>query len=752
MVHEAGSTVKAALDLAGRGWAVFPIKPNDKTPATKHGFKDASTEPAVVEKLFAKRSGCNVGIATGPASGLWVLDLDGPEGIKALDELERQHGKLPETVSAITGGGGRHLYFTCNGTEVKNRTKIREVPIDVRGAGGYVVVPPSIHPSGRRYEWERSPDSTPIATAPEWLLKLVSNSDNSTVSNSSGKPVPLTFTVSGGTVEDLATAPGARGPTGPGDKGNRHDTALRLIGSAIGRGGDLCEVARQAVEWGRRCSPPMSDDEVLKIVSDLSQKQGTRIEAAVRDEVEAAPLPEPVPWPILDKDAYQGLTGEVVRKIEPETEADPVAILIQLLVMAGNLVGRLAHYVVEGTFHHANLFAVLVGSTARGRKGTSEGRVRQLLRFVDERWNLDNIKTGLVSGEGLVWNVRDPIYKVENVKEKGKVVGTEEVLSDPGIDDKRLLVIEQEFAAVLRVCRRETNTLSPTLRSAWDSGILRTLAKNSPAKATDAHISIIGHITQEELRRALAEVDGFNGFSNRFLWVAVRRSKLLPDGGQDLDLSTYAERLALAVERARSVERLRRDEQAAALWRQTYAELADDDSAGLLAAVTSRAEAQVLRLSMIYALLDGSGMILEQHLRAALAVWRYCRHSARLIFGDAGGDPLLDMVLNLVCRTPGISRRDIHRATGNHVKAEVLVLTLARLRDAGKIRAETTPAPGAGRPTERWYPCEQCELCELIPTAQQPHNPQGGNSSQSSQSSQGEPAKGSTGGMEVVVL
>ena len=494
----------------------------------------------------------------------------------------------------------------------------------------------------------------------------------------------------------------------------------------------------------------MDEDEVLKIVSDLSQKQGTKIEGRDPGRGRGGSPAGAGRWPVLDEDAYQGLAGEVVRKIEPETEADPVAILAQLLVSFGNLVGRQPYYTVEGTSHHANLFAVLVGSTARGRKGTSEGRVKQILRFVDEKWTLDNIKTGLVSGEGLIWSVRDPIYKVENIKDKGRIVGTEEVLSDPGVEDKRLLVIEPEFAAVLRVCRRETNTLSPTLRSAWDSGILRTLAKNSPAKATDAHISIIGHITVEELRRALAEVDGFNGFANRFLWVVVRRSKLLPDGGRDLDLSPYAERLSTAISAARSVERMRRDQGAAVLWRRSYSELADDDSAGLLAAVTSRAEAQVLRLSMIYALLDGGSTIREEHLRAALALWRYCRHSARLIFGGASGDPLLDTILNLVRQQPGISRRDIHRATGNHVKAETLVVTLARLRDAGKVRVETTPAPGAGRPTERWYPCELSELCEQTQADGQSRNPQGGISSQSSQSSQPKPVK--AGGMEVIVL
>jgi hypothetical protein len=428
-------------------------------------------------------------------------------------------------------------------------------------------------------------------------------------------------------------------------------------------------------------------------------------------DLDTIPLPEPVAWPSLDEHAYHGLAGEIVKAIEPETESDPVAVLVQVLLWFGNLIGRDAHFLVEGTKHFANLFVVLVGETARGRKGTSEGRVRQVFGDVDEQWVRERIASGLVSGEGLIWWVRDPIYTVENIKEKGRIVGTQEVLADPGIEDKRLLVVESEFASVLRVCRRETNMLSPTMRSAWDSGILRTMAKNSPAKATDAHISIVGHIVFEELREALSRTDGFNGFANRFLWVAVRRSKLLPDGGQDLDLSSYAHRLAMVANAAQAVQQMYRDRAAAALWRKVYAELADSGNYGLVAAVTNRAEAQVLRLSMVYALLDGSAQIREKHLLAAMALWRYCQQSARLIFGGAGENTFPNRVLEIIRQHPdGITRTGIYDELANHVKGAALVHALARLRDSGKVcmvKVET-----GGRPAELWYPRGESELSE----------------------------------------
>ncbi len=705
------ATIETALDLVKQQLAVFPCHTiragkctcgksdcgsPGKHPRTPNGFKDASTDPAIVAEMFGKYGDSNIGIATGPISGVWVLDTEA-SGLVSLSHLEGKHGALPATVSANSGGGGCHHFFRYNGREITNKSKIQDKAIDVRGLGGYVVCPPSRHISGRAYSWQNAPGAIPIADAPEWLLDFVTGAK---------KASPLVVEVKIAP-DDLATAPGV-------GKGQRHGTALRLIGSAIGRGVDLVTIAQQAVDWGRRCNPAMTDDEILKIVGDLSKKQAAQV-SVVQPEIDLPPLPEQVPWPTLDPDSLIGLAGEIVKAIEPETEADAVAVLSQLLVSYGNLVGRSPCFTVEGTSHHCNLFAVLVGRTARGRKGTSEGRSRQILRFVDDKWTTDNVKTGLVSGEGLIWNVRDPVYKVEQIKEKGKVVGTEEVLADPGIDDKRLLVVEPEFASVLRVCRRETNTLSPTLRSAWDSGSLRTLAKNMPTKATKAHVSVVGHITCEELRRALSEADSFNGFANRFLWIVVKRSKLLPEGGQDLNLTTFARRLSEAAAIAREIERMHRSKAAAALWRKVYPELAGDGASGMFGAVTSRAEAQVLRLSMVYALISGSATIEEQHLRAALALWSYCRDSARLIFGGVSCDPVAEKLMEIISKRPGINRRELHRATGNHIKAAAMVLALTTLRDGGRARVET--AETLGRSTELWYPVEACSLNSLCSQA-----------------------------------
>ena len=202
-------------------------------------------------------------------------------------------------------------------------------------------------------------------------------------------------------------------------------------------------------------------------------------------------------WPDqLAEEAFHGLTGDVVSAIEAHTEADPAALPVNFLVYFGNAVGRAPHAVAEADRHGTNLFAVQVGETAKGRKGSGYGHLRELFQRVDPGWTGDRVMGNLSSGEGLGWHVRDSVEKEETVKEKGHPTGEHQtVVVDLGIDDKRLLAYESEFASVLKVLTREGNTLSALVRQAWDSGTLRTLTKNNPVVATDAQISILGHIT-----------------------------------------------------------------------------------------------------------------------------------------------------------------------------------------------------------------------------------------------------------------
>jgi hypothetical protein len=143
---------QAALQYAKKGWAVFPLKPKTKEPATAHGFKDATTDASQIETWWNSNPNYNVGVATGEVSGVWVLDLDGSDGIAQWDKQQLNWGIEVKTLSAKTGGGGKHLFFKHVGVKIKNRTNL--LPnVDIRGDGGYVVVAPSVHPNGNVYEW-----------------------------------------------------------------------------------------------------------------------------------------------------------------------------------------------------------------------------------------------------------------------------------------------------------------------------------------------------------------------------------------------------------------------------------------------------------------------------------------------------------------------------------------------------------------------------------------------------------------------
>jgi hypothetical protein len=411
----------------------------------------------------------------------------------------------------------------------------------------------------------------------------------------------------------------------------------------------------------------------------------------------AADYPAP-----LEQAAFHGLAGEFVKRGEPHTEADPVALLIQFIITYGNVIGRNAHAIADASWHGGNLNAVFTGETAKSRKGTSWKHVLRLFDHVDSEWRKNCIATGLSSGEGLIWAVRDPITKTVKNKESESY---ETEIVDPGVSDKRLIVIEEEFSRPLVVAAREGNILSAVLRSAWDGDeILRTMTKNSPARATGAHISIIGHITRHEFRILLTETAYANGFGNRFLPIAVRRSKVLPEGGRSYGIADLVEGLQNAVAFAKSAGELKRDEAARKLWAGVYPKLSAG-TPGLLGAITARAEAQVLRLSVLYALLDCSQEVRVEHLKAALAVWKYCEDSARWIFETRTGDKNADRILAAlkVAGEKGLTKWQITNDVFNRHATKFEIDEALRTLHAQGLADVRTDENTGGRPSERWF-------------------------------------------------
>ena len=400
----------------------------------------------------------------------------------------------------------------------------------------------------------------------------------------------------------------------------------------------------------------------------------------------------------MEEAAYRGLFGRIVETVDPHTEGDPVAVLMSAITAFGNAVGRGPHVEIGATKHRVNLFCGIVGKTAKGRKGSTWDPNENIMHAADRRWTEGRILSGLSSGEGLISEVRDPV-QVPDKDGKLKTV-------DQGVEDKRLLVMEGELSQALKVMKREGNTLSPVMRNAWDGKNLRTMVKHSPHRATNPHISILGHITYDELVRHLSETEMANGFANRFLWFLVERSKSLPFGGEwhTANLQPITRALVAALEYGRSDMRMTWAEDAKPLWREAY-DLLTEDRAGMFGAVTARAEAQALRLAMIYALADLSKEIRLKHVESALAVWQYSEESARLVFGDLLGDPDADKLLTALrdSEDGSMTRNEVRELFGRNKGAEEIDRIRAMLLKERRIRVTRSREGDNKKPTERWY-------------------------------------------------
>ncbi len=380
-----------------------------------------------------------------------------------------------------------------------------------------------------------------------------------------------------------------------------------------------------------------------------------------------------VAWPVLPTAARHGLAGEVLEAIEPHSEADPAALLVTLLAGFGALVGPGPHALADGAEHPARIWPLVVGDTSKARKGTTWAQIRRVLNAADQRFTADRILAGFGSGEALVDAVA-------------------------GEQDRRLLVIETEYGRVLSVSKREGSTLATLLRQAWDGGRLQVRSRAGTAVADSSHIVVIGHITRAELLAKVAESDALGGSLNRFIVTAARRSKLLPSGG-NLDEQTiedFGRKIAFVASRARRVGVLRRTPAAEECWASLYAELADDDPGGLLGAVIARDSAQILRLSVTYALLDGMNRIEVEHIAAAQAIWEYARASAAAIFGAATGDRVADLILaELQSRgSEGLDGTAIRDLLGRHAKRERIDQAIATLEQRGLATKATKATQG----------------------------------------------------------
>jgi hypothetical protein len=483
---------------------------------------------------------------------------------------------------------------------------------------------------------------------------------------------------------------------------------LVAVGGKLGLArDDLADVPRQVRNaFSRPSMPGFAESETVYLDVEASAPRSVADAGDYDADLEALPLPLPPPMPKRPALALShGIIGIFMDRVEEETEAHPVALAASFITAFGNCVGRNPHAMVGCTRHGMNLFTVVVGNTGTGRKGTGGDIVTHVVRYADPHWADYCQSPNLTSGEGVIDALRDRVVKL--VPKKGTDIDDiEEVVVDKGVDDKRLLITCSELVSALHAARRENSTLSQTLREAWDGKTLRTMAKNNPRTATDPHLSIVAHVTRQELIKSIREADVYGGLFNRCLFILSERARLLPHGGDLDDLRGVLDPIKARIEFARGVSRMTRSPAADRLWESVYGALTTATGSDIVSAVLSRAEAQVLRLSMLMALAAGRATIEVDDLQAALDLWRYSEASARAVFaGD--NDALFDRLHDLIRENPGISRSALHKKAGWKVAASTLLGTLSRIQAMGLARSESIKT--GGRPIEKWFPADPAE-------------------------------------------
>ena len=252
MMNSASLVNEAIDNYSGRRWSIIPIRAGDKRPLVRwEEFQHRRPRVEEVHAWFSEWPEAGIGIVTGVVSGLVVLDIDSRHGgDESLEHLEQQYDRLPATVECRSGGGGRHLYFAHPGGLVRNKVGLAP-GVDLRGDGGYVVAPPSLHASGQRYAWvgNRAPDLTALAPLPDWVLRQAVEDPGRL-----GRPIAHWRRL----VRD-----GVR-------QGERNNTIASLAGHLLRHGVDSTVVLEVLLCWNRvRCWPPLMDDEVGAVVESI---------------------------------------------------------------------------------------------------------------------------------------------------------------------------------------------------------------------------------------------------------------------------------------------------------------------------------------------------------------------------------------------------------------------------------------------------------------------------------------------------
>jgi hypothetical protein len=604
----------------------------------------ATLDLAQIEAWY-KELGCNFGsVAKAEPGGRFVVEVDSPEVYK---RAKRDGVEFSSEIIVMSRPGRGHRWFVQSEESIALGNVMQgdslQGDFSVRVMNEQCVSPGSINPvSGLQYRMKKAGQIKQATSAEiEWLKA------QKTVPPSGKKEIPR---------NDAGLVP----------HGFIHHYLLETAGRMRYAGLDPDEIEPILHRMAHKeCQPPLDDSKISAMARSMANYEpGTAVKGMVfigepKHVVDEKKMPDP-----LSQDAYCGIAGRHLRNVENNSEAHPSGILTLFLSGFGSIIGMGAHMRVEDNLHYPMVNVIVTGQSSRSRKDTAMGRALRPLKMADPVWGTQRIRQGFSSGEAVA-SYFERIYKLNG--------------------SLRLFVTDTEFKSTLTICGREGNTLSEMYRHMFNGDPLEVNVKKSKDVISVPYScgTSAGLITKTELLEVLKDSELASGFVNRYLTILVHRVRKISRPVRMTDPAALCERDAIVTqlqEVIRWIEGRKEEvdlngtkgikmtwgEEAGHAWDKFYNDLGDDDAEYL-----TRAEVFVMRISMIYALLDMSDVIRIEHLNAALAVWRYAEQSSHLIYGNPQPSNVVKL-MNRALAAGYVKRGAVHCLFQRHMPADGL--------------------------------------------------------------------------------
>jgi Bifunctional DNA primase/polymerase, N-terminal/Protein of unknown function (DUF3987) len=695
---------------------------NGKIPFQKEWQNKATTDPAEIDALYLQYKGNFGSVAKAEMGGFYILELD---SLAAEQAFESKYGVGFSARLIIRSGPNRfHLYYKHDETSLAALSNIAQTSGDgfsLRLKNEQCVSPGSTHPV-RKTQYSIYLNGTPeVATAQEiaWLCeqKIKSKSDVKKAQEINGERILIrqgaiydaVISQSGklwnsgfppDSIPDLLVLWTNENCEGPIDEAKVRSYAK----------GSNWKQGQPGAEWVY-CGIPVGSTPPPELLSfdeaddnDSSSYDMTAQEIAEQQEAEY-----PVyrlhegPGPSFDEGVLYGPVGEVATKMAQYNESHIAAIYLNLLVSLGNLFGRHAYFNVNRTEHFLNEFLACVGDSSTARKGTGGDEVNDFLNKISAEWLRSRNVGGFGSPQGIIHQIRDDVtWKKLDIKK-----GTYDEIFKAGIADKRLCIREGELSNILKLMADPKTRADELLRNMWDGKELQNLVsgmtdqgENKSLRCTKPHGSIIGYTTSALMKNTMPVGADTSGAGNRFLYAYLKRLKLVPLGGPEINwvnetLDYKGEKISFIIYFYEMVREAQKDRlipiapSARKFWENTYLKMERNAWAGFVGRMTSRGAAHVRRLATIFALVDREDSVQIKHLEAALGIWEYSRQSARYIF--MGYTTEQEKILRLAHEKgpEGITGgRDIHALFNRHKSGEWIQTQLVALKAGGWLSQE----------------------------------------------------------------